>query len=180
MDSQSSRLLTLTADYQVASSAGVGDIAIDLQTCLQGGVAVLSRLRDEGSFITGEELGVLALLSMAETLGCHLVERLNPLPANENTEADGMRAFGEMFIRIADLPSLKLPGDDGCSDLHGNLRLFREALEQATADGLDSPKATGFLKAAAWVIGVNTEGAGVSRDDYAEAAAGVPWPDGEG
>jgi hypothetical protein len=194
--SKQTPVFELMARYSLTADATMGEIALDLQCCLHAAVKMLERFRDDGDFISGEQLGTLSLLTMADGLGSVLVERLNLLSADKSTEADGMRAFGEMFIRMAELPSLKLPGDDpqrdGCSDWPGYLRLFRDAMERATSAGLDSPMATGFMKAAAWAIALNAEGSGVGRDDfgpamveriqrdYTEASAGVPWPDGEG
>jgi hypothetical protein len=81
MSDQQTPLFKLTANYQLADEASMGDIAIDMQTCLQGALAVLTRLQDDGDLVSAEALGAHALLTMAEGLGGRLVVRLNsPTP----------------------------------------------------------------------------------------------------
>jgi hypothetical protein len=81
MSDQQTPLFKLTANYQLAGEPSVGDIAIDLQTCLQGALAVLTRLQDDGDLVSAEALGAHALLQIAEGLGSRLAERLNsPTP----------------------------------------------------------------------------------------------------
>jgi hypothetical protein len=60
---------TLAAKYSLAPDAPLGDIALDLATCLEGALAVLNRLQDEGDFISAEAFGVHTLLSIADGLG---------------------------------------------------------------------------------------------------------------